>query len=101
MLENPTEIRFVKMKFVYCIRTVLPSLFYGGVSAVVIMICNKLFINSISSHFLVCATDAIIVFLVYVALFVTTRNKLLTSEMNAIVDTMLGTILKKIKKVKV
>ncbi len=93
--------KFVRLKLGYCLKTVIPSLLYGATAAFAIGVCDSLFIKYISNHFLVCAIVAVIGFAVYGGVFLLTRRKLLTSEMNSMVDTIYSAITKKIKKAKV
>lgn len=90
--------KYIKIKLRDALRALLPAVLYGGVSAVVLMLCMKLFINNLSSHFAVCVADTIVVFAVYFGLLITTRKYTLTKEMNGMFDTVIGSIKRKLIK---
>ena len=90
--------KYIKIKLRDALRALLPAVVYGGISAIILVICMKLFINNIGSHLLVCVADTIVVFAVYFGLLITTRKYTLTKEMNGMFDTVIGSVKKKLCK---
>ena len=78
------------------LSAMLPSLFYGTV-ATIVMVVIKQYLILINSHFIVFVTATIICFGVYGLLFVFTRKKVLNNEVNQFIEQLIDSALNKVK----